>query len=57
MVFNALFYFSYIVAVSFIDGENSSTRWKLPTGHKDRIRTFNISGDRHCLYKYMQLQS
>jgi len=33
MVFNAIFkqYFSYIVAVSFIDGGDRSTRRKLPT--------------------------
>ena len=43
-----LFYFSYIVAVSFIGGENNSTQRKLPTGHKYGIRTHNISGDRHC---------
>jgi len=34
MVFNAIYYFSYIVAVSFIGGGNRSTRRKPPTYRK-----------------------
>ena len=55
--------FSYIVAVSFIGGENRSTRGKSVASHRQTlshnvqiyrvhpamngVRTFNVSGDRH----------
>jgi len=51
-------YFSYIVALSFIGGENRNTRRNLLTcqwqtlSHNvvlNRVRTHNFSGDRHCL--------
>jgi hypothetical protein len=42
MVFNAtLQYFSYFVAVSFIDGGNRSTRWKPPTCYKSLTLSTN----------------
>ena len=38
---------SYFVAVSFIGGGNQST-WRKPhTPRPSRIRTHNVSGDRH----------
>jgi hypothetical protein len=68
MVFNATFnnISVYIVSVSFIGGENRSTRRKPPTNVTDKnlshnvvrvhlamtgVRTLNLSGGRHCLHK------
>ena len=58
-------YFSYILAVSFIDGGNWSTRRKPPTFHKSLtnfityltgIRTYNFSGVHQwhdtCSYRF-----